>query len=227
MSGGLILQGEGTLYYKRLCVIYRTVMKKKLIRVLAVALGLVGLVVIICNLLVYLNGEGKIYDTVETMPHNRYGLLLGTSPITRWGTHNYYFDRRIEAADKLYKAGKIDSLIVSGGNYVATEEYGCDEPAAMRDSLIARGVPSEKIILDYDGERTIKSFQNAKNLFHLDSLTVISQAYHNSRALYIAKHYDIEAVAINATEPDSGHKLRNHIREYMARVKLFIDLIRD
>ncbi|MCH5220837.1 MAG: YdcF family protein [Muribaculaceae bacterium] len=201
---------------------------KKTLSLIAIALTCVLALAIICNSLVLSNASGKIFDDITDIPHNRVGLLLGTSPITPRGTHNYYFDYRINAAEELLKAGKIDKIIVSGGDYRANEEFGCDEPAAMRDSLINRGINPNRIALDYDGTRTIKSFYNAKNLYQLDSLTIISQKYHNSRALYIAKHFDIKATAFNAKEPDfKTQKLKNHLREYLARVKLFLDLAAD
>ena len=201
-------------------------MIKKLLWILYVGIGLIFAVIIVCNEVVVSNSKGKIYNDVEGIPHNRYGLLLGTSPITPWGTHNYYFDNRVNTAAELYNAGKIDFIIASGGDYRATEKYGCDEPAAMRDSLIAHGIPAEKIILDYDGTRTLKSIIKVKEDYCLDSLTIISQEYHNQRALYMAKHFDINAEAFNAKEPNSKkHKLKNHLREYFARVKMFIDIL--
>lgn len=199
-------------------------MKKKLFLILSFGLALIIAVIIVCNIIIINNAKSRIYNHSGDIPHNQYGLLLGTSPITPQGTHNYYFDNRIDAAVELFHAGKIDMIIASGGDYRATEKYGCDEPAAMRDSLMAHGIPSEKIILDYDGTRTIKSFQNARNL-GIDSITIISQRYHNLRSLYIAKHLNINAIAFNAKEPSSKkHKLKNHLREYLARVKMFIDL---
>lgn len=203
-------------------------MKKKAFVIIAACLGCIAGVLIVCNAIVAGWSEGRIYGDAEEIPHNRYGLLPGTSPITPQGTHNYYFDNRIQAADELFKAGKIDYIIVSGGDYRATEKYGCDEPSAMRDSLTARGVPAERIILDYDGTRTIYSIVKAKNIYKIDSVTIISQKYHNERALVQAGHFGIEAVAYNAQEPDSKqYKLKNHIREYFARVRLFIDLARS
>lgn len=196
-----------------------------------VALSLLGallIVIVVCNLLIIGNASGKMFDNVADIPRNRVGLLLGTSPITRWGSHNLYFDERISAAAQLLDDNKIDTVIVSGGNYIGKEKYGCDEPAAMRDSLIARGITPDRIKLDYDGTRTIKSFQNVRNIFGVDSLTIISQKYHNSRALYIGRHLGLNVVAFNAKEPNlTTHKIRNHIREYLARVKLFIDLARS
>lgn len=205
-------------------------MKKKLFLGIFVCLTVILAVIFICDFLVndYANGKMYDYDNMSDIPRNKYGLLLGTSPVTRWGTHNFYFDNRIDAADRLYRAGKIDTIIVSGGDYRMAEKYGCDEPAVMRDSLVARGISSDRIILDYDGIRTMESFRKAKHVYGLDSLTVISQFYHNSRALYLAKHFDIEAVAFNAKEPSYVvSKVRNHAREYLARVKLFIDVAMD
>ena len=104
-------------------------MKKKLLWIICFGIGLILSVIIVCNVVVVSNSKGKIYNDVDEIPHNRYGLLLGTSPITPDGRHNYYFDNRINAAARLYDSDKIDFIIVSGGDYRATEKYGCDEPA--------------------------------------------------------------------------------------------------
>lgn len=116
--------------------------------------GLAGIfciliLIIVLNLVVYINALGKTYDEVDDNPENRAGLILATSPITPLGAHNFYFDNRIKAADELYKAGKVEYFIASGGDYRNTQKIGCDEPAAIRDSLVVRDVPADRIILDY------------------------------------------------------------------------------
>ena len=69
------------------------------------------------------------------------------------------------------------------------------------------------------------SVVRAKEIFGQDSITIISQQFHNERALYLAKHYEIEAVAYNAKDVEYWKKkLKIHGREYLARVKMFIDL---
>lgn len=88
--------------------------------------------------------------------------MLATSTITPGGAYNFYFENRIEAADELYKAGKIDFIVASGGDYRQSQKNGCDEPGAVRDSLVARGIPEELIILDYEGLRTLNSIAKAK-----------------------------------------------------------------
>ena len=190
---------------------------------------IVGLVAIIamCDIFVAWNASGKTYEDVDSIPHRKVGLILGTSPISTWtGRRNYYFDHRIKAGADLYKAGKVDWLVVSGGDYRNPEnEY--DEPVAMRDSLMKQGVDSTRIILDYDGTRTLNSIAKMRDVYCQDSITIISQEYHNERALYLAKHLGIDAIAFNAKTPEQRTSWwRNRGREVLARVKLFIDVAR-
>ena len=190
---------------------------------------IVGLVAIIamCDIFVAWNASGKTYEDVDSIPHRKVGLILGTSPISTWtGRRNYYFDHRIKAGADLYKAGKVDGLVVSGGDYRNTEN-GYDEPVAMRDSLMKQGVDSTRIILDYDGTRTLNSIAKMRDVYCQDSITIISQEYHNERALYLAQHLGIDSIAFNAKTPGQRTSWwRNRGREVLARVKLFIDVVR-
>lgn len=202
-------------------------MKKKfLIIVLGLAILVVG-VVAICDQMVSHNAKDRLYDNVDSFPHRKVGLILGTSPISTWnGRRNYYFDYRIKAGADLYKAGRVDWLVVSGGDYRNTEN-GYDEPIAMRDSLIKQGVDSAHIVLDYDGTRTLNSIAKIRDVYCQDSIAIISQKYHNERAIYQAKQLDIDAIGFNAETPGRRTSwLRNRGREVLARVKLFIDIAR-
>lgn len=187
-----------------------------------VLLGVIGL----CYILVVCNAVGRTYDSVDSVPHNRVGLLLATSPITSWGARNHYFDNRITATDKLYKAGKIEVIIASGGDYSQSQKNGCDEPKAIRDSLVARGIPADRIILDYDGTRTLNSIAKAKKTYVLDSITLISQKYHNERAIYLADRYGLYTVGYNAEpSPLLRYRIKNTLREFLARPKMFLDIL--
>lgn len=180
--------------------------------------------VISCYVVVAANANGKTYDTAEDIPYNKVGLLLGTSPITPQGEPNYYFDNRIQVTAELYHNGRISHIIASGGDY-SNRENGCNELTAMRDSLIVLGVPDSVIILDYQGTRTLNSIVKAKAVYNLDSLTIISQKYHTERAIWLAEHYGLNAIAYNAPTPDITHKrIKNISREFLARVKMFLDL---
>ncbi len=128
-------------------------------------------------------------------------LVLGTrrtTPDGRWS--NPHFAHRIEAAAALYRAGKVKRLLVSGDNHVR----GYDEPSDMRDALVAAGVPAQAIALDYAGFRTLDSVVRAKEVFGQTSLVVVSEQFHNYRAVFICRHFGIDAVAYSA-EPVSLH----------------------
>lgn len=195
---------------------------------LCCVVGAILAVILFCDGFVVGNASGRTYDNVEEIPHNKYGLLLGTVPVTPEGEHNYSYENRMIAAEELYKAGKIDTIIASGGISRKGTPFEIDEPQSMKDSLIARGVPAEKILLDYEGTRTLKSIQNAKNRYNLDCMTLISQKYHNERAMFLADRKGIATIGYNARQtPVLYKKIKNGGREYLARVKMFIDLARE
>ena len=162
----------------------------------------------------------RIYSTVEKVPHHKVGLLLGTSKYISEGKLNPYYKNRIDAAVLLYQEGKIDYILVSGDN--RHESY--NEPREMRRSLMAAGIPEEKIFLDFAGFRTLDSVIRSKMVFGQNEITIISQSFHIERALYIAFHYQIDAVGFAAADaPDSWTDV-TFFREYLARVKLMLDI---
>ena len=183
-------------------------------------------IMLICNQLVVNNAKGKVFSDIDSIKYNKVGLLLGTTPQARIGRiTNYFFVYRIDAAEQLYKAGKIKKILISGDE---NSLDGVNEPECMRDSLVVRGVPTSAIILDGKGYRTICSVINANKVFGLKSFTVISQKFHNERAIYQAEHLglDVENIqAYNAEDPKSRRAYLTTIREYFARVKMFMDLI--
>ena len=181
---------------------------------------------LICNQIVVNNAKGKAFSDIDSIKFNKVGLLLGTTPQARIGRiTNYFFVYRIDAAEQLYKAGKIEKILISGDEHSLD---GMNEPECMRDSLVARGVPASAIILDGKGYRTICSVVNANKVYGLKSFTIISQKFHNERAIYQAEHLglDLENIqAYNAKDPKSRRAYLTTIREYFARVKMFLDLL--
>lgn len=193
---------------------------KNLIRLLALLTIIVIIIVAFCNWWVNHTTGDFAHNKVQNIPVNHVGLVLGTSKYLRNGQVNLYFTYRIDAAEELYKSGKVEYLLVSGDN--RTKNY--NEPERMRRELVKRGIPNNHIILDYAGFRTLDSVIRSNKIFGQDSITIISQIFHNQRALYIARHYGINAVAFNAQNVDIARGLKTNIRELMARVKMFIDL---
>ena len=181
---------------------------------------------LICNQIVVNNAEGKVFSDIDSIKYNEVGLLLGTTPQARFDRiTNYFFIYRIDAAEQLYKAGMIEKILISGDE---NSLDGINETECMRDSLVARGVPASAILLDGKGYRTISSIINANKVYGLKSFTIISQKFHNERAIYQAEHLglDIENIqAYNAKMPMSRRAFLTTIREYFARVKMFWDIM--
>jgi SanA protein len=163
----------------------------------------------------------QVHHVVADLPYRDVGVVLGTSRRTRDGRENLFFRYRINAAVELYEKGKIRHILVSGDN--RTREY--DEPNAMRQALIESGVPPAAITRDYAGLRTLDSIVRARDVFGLNKFTIISQEYHNYRALFIARHAGLDAVAFCARDVESSEfRLRNFVREVGARIMAVLDL---
>lgn len=186
---------------------------------LAIAvLCIIGIVV--CNQLIKRHAVQKLYTEVTNIPKNNVGLLLGTSPKLKSGNNNLYFDYRILATVDLYNAGKISYILVSGDN--RKKDY--NEPEEMKKALMRNGIPQRVIYLDYAGLRTLDSVIRAKEIFGQTRITIISQKFHNERAIYIAAKNGIDAIGFNANDVDTYSGFKTRIRELFARMKMFIDL---
>lgn len=197
--------------------------RKNLKRFIYIALTAVAIVSILtwyANHVVEKASASLQYSFVKEVPSTHVGLLLGTSPVNR-GKPNLYFTYRIDAAEALFKAGKIKYLIISGDN--GRKEY--DEPTEMKNALIARGIDSTKIILDYAGFRTFDSVVRAKKIFGQDTIIFISQRFHNERAIYIAQQNDMLAYGYNAKDVSNKYGMKTIVREKFARVKVFLDIL--
>ena len=194
---------------------------KRLIYIFLALFVILTIGVIFCNRAVIKTAEDKMYDDVAAIPYNRVGVLLGTSPKGRSGKPNVFYIRRVEACVALYKAGKIDRILVSGDNSRTTY----DEPTCIKEDLIAAGVPDSVIYLDYAGFRTYDSMVRAKEVFGLSSFTIISQPFHNERALYIATRKGLDVIAFNALDVQLRRwQIRMTVREWLARTKAVMDV---
>lgn len=163
--------------------------------------------------------RGKLYTNVESLPSAKVGLVFGTSD--RIGNReNLYFRYRIDAAEKVWKAGKLETIIVSGDN--RSEFY--NEPEKMKAALVARGVPKDRIVCDYAGLRTLDSVVRAKEIFGADPVMFISQRFQNERAIYLAKAHDIGAYGFDAQDVGYRGGMRTKVREVAARVMMWLDV---
>ncbi len=188
----------------------------KIAAVLA-ALGLVWMAG--ASVLVERAARGRTWSETGAIPARRVALVLGCSRFA--GRYrNLFFDYRVDAAARLFHAGKVEYIVVSGDNHVR----GYDEPQDMKDALVQARVPAERIYCDYAGFRTLDSVVRVREIFGQRAVTVVSQKFHNERAIFIAQHRGVDAIGFNAREVDAYDSFSTKCRELFARANTLLDL---
>ncbi|MCU7495416.1 MAG: DUF218 domain-containing protein [Ignavibacteria bacterium] len=178
---------------------------------------LLASLVFYCNLRINKYARKYTYYDLDKIPYNKAGLLLGTGKYLKPRVVNLYFAYRIKAAAELYKSGKIKLIIVSGNKYN-------NEPRNMRMDLIKNGVPAKAIYSDEEGFRTYDSIKRCREIYGFNSFTLISQQWHNERAIFIARKLGLHAVGYNAEDVKGTMAFETDLRELFSRVKVFLDL---
>lgn len=197
-------------------------MHRRLLRYLKWGLWLLLLVsagVAAANFWVLRQATGRTFTDPLAVPVHSVALVLGTGKTAR-GSSNPHFDYRVAAAANLYHMGRIRHLLLSGDN--GNANY--NEPADMREALVAKGVPLNAMTLDFAGFRTLDSLVRAKKVFGITSCIVVSDDFHMARALALADHAGIQAVGFSGTPVPWERSSKSRIREIFARVKMLLDL---
>lgn len=161
----------------------------------------------------------RCHSRLEGVPELTVALVLGCSP-TVGGRPNLFYVYRMEAAARLYQSGKVRALIVSGDN--GSKQY--DEPTEMKEDLVRRGVPADAVYCDYAGFRTLDSIVRAERIFGQRRFMVVSQRFHNERAVFLARRHGLDAEAFDAGDVVGSSGLMTHLREYLARVQAVLDV---
>ncbi len=189
-----------------------------------ITVSLLCVIFIVCvNVTISNEGSKYCYNSIDSIPHNHCALVLGTSKYLANGSRNSYYTNRIKAAVELYFCNKVDYIIVSGDN----RNRNYNEPITMYNDLVTAGIPGRKIILDYAGFRTLDSVVRGKEVFGQERFTIVSQSFHNHRAIYIARKKGVEAIAFNAEDATGVVELRVQIREVAARILVIFDMITE
>jgi SanA protein len=162
----------------------------------------------------------RLFSDPAKIPYRRVALVLGCSEKIGGGYINPFFENRIRAAASLYQAHKADYFLVSGDHHIATY----DEPTAMKNHLIEAGVPAEHIVCDYAGFRTLDSIIRAKKVFGQNRITVVSQRFHNERAIFLAQHQGIDAIGFNAQDVNGFHSYSTDCRNQASKMFTLLDV---
>ncbi len=158
--------------------------------------------------------------SVQNIPDRKVALVFGAG-VYPSGKPTPYLQWRVETAVELYKAGRVQKLLMSGDNSI--KNY--NEPVTMGKLAESLGVPADDIVLDYAGFSTYESCYRAKAIFGVTSATLVTQGYHLPRAVMTCKDLGINAIGVSArhTGPDSAW---NYIsREWLSTNKAVIQLI--
>ena len=139
-------------------------------------------------------GRAYVRNNPEEVPRFETALVLGTAPFGVRGQNLRTLTYRLDAAAALWHSGRVKRLLASGNRI--DDSY--DETAAMRDGLLARGVPASVIELDPLGRRTWDSIRRARDIFGQRRLLVVSQRDHLARSVFLARHLGIEAWGVAA-----------------------------
>jgi vancomycin permeability regulator SanA len=189
---------------------------------LLLGIGIVGLATVAAAVsIVRSTASGHIY-TESDVPATPVALVLGAQ-VNPDGTPSAFLAARLDLAKRLYDAGLVEMIIVSG-DHLAPE---FDEPLAMRTSLIKAGLPAERVIADSRGFDTYESCVRAKRIFNLTQLIVVTQSYHLVRAVATCRALGIDATGVgdDSAKEHTIAWLRGAIRDQIACVKTVVDLV--
>ncbi len=194
---------------------------RRRLRLLLLAAALPLAVVAAANAVVVLDARGEAADSLDAVPHAQAALVLGAQ-VKPDGTPSAMLADRIAAAAELYRAGKVDKLLLSGDH----GRWAYDEVGTMRRALLARGIPARDLFTDHAGFDTWDSAQRARRVFGVESAIVVTQRFHLARALYAAHRAGLRATGYAADRRDYGRVMgRLRLREALARVKVVADSV--
>ena len=163
----------------------------------------------------------KTYSETS-VPARRVAIVFGAG-LWRDGSPTPILQDRVETGAKLYFAGKVEKLLMSGDN--SSTYY--NEPQAMRQYALSLGVPDAAIVLDYAGRRTYDSCYRAKEIFRVEQAILVTQKFHLARALFLCNALGLDGVGVEAnnhTYLKSSLVLWN-LRELPATLTAFADIL--
>lgn len=179
---------------------------------------LLSIVVLILFIQLVVLGVGRVClkSDMEDLKPADCILVLGTS-VNPDGTPGSFLRERLDTAVELYYAGYSDKLLLTGDN----GQVDYNEVEAMKRYALNAGVPAEDIFLDHAGFSTYESMYRAKNIFEVESAIVVTQKFHENRALYSGTVLGMKVQGYAAEDVQSTRPRALMIREFLAREKDF------
>ncbi len=198
-------------------------LRKKLL-MLALMLVLFSILVpLSVNFFVVASVSEYMVSEENAKEHKTDCIIVLCSLVEPSGSRSPMLKDRVDKGIELYQLGVSDKILMSGDHQ--GKEY--DEVNAMRSYAIDKGVPDEAIFMDHAGLSTYESMYRAREIFQCKKVTIVTQEYHLSRAVYTAKALGLEAYGVNSDQTDLSdyRDFVNNRREFLARNKAFIECI--
>ena len=143
-------------------------------------------------------------------------LVLGAQVNSYNSQPSGILSERLEKALQVWRIGKINKILVSGGNR---------EPQVMINFLAKNGIPQENLFADWGGLRTIDSCWRAKNIFKITKLAIITQEFHLPRATFLCQSTGMQVLPIASSNSYLQTQFYGLFREIFACWDSSIDLL--
>lgn len=196
-----------------------------MLKVMVIGLGVVIALTIMLRAVIALIYRADTY-TAETVPASRVAIVFGARVYPNERLSAMLADRVATGVD-LYRAGKVDVLLMTGDN--STLDY--NEPDTMKAYAMQLGVPEDAVVVDYAGRRTYDSCYRARHIFQVDEAVVVTQNFHLDRALLLCNALGVKAVGVGADyQRPNGYSRASltysRLREFPAMLAAVLDIIR-
>lgn len=178
---------------------------------------LIALILILPRWLLIRQYTERIYS-LENAPGRTTAIVFGAG-LRRDGTPTTVLADRVTTAASLYREGKVKKILMSGS--IRGDHY--NEPMAMRSLALDLGVPTQDILVDTGGTRSLYTCQRAHQVFGIDQALLISQRFHLPRALVLCETIGLSAEGVTSDLHPYQSRLLWELREIPATLRAIWD----
>jgi vancomycin permeability regulator SanA len=199
--------------------------KKRLLKILYILFLLcviAGSIAFVAQINVWSAAKGRLFtsiDQIQTEDPPRVAIVFGAS-VYPDGEPSPVLNDRIATAVDLYKAGKAGKLLMSGDN----PTQGYDEPTTMKNTAVKLGVPERDIVMDFAGRRTYDTCYRAKEVFAVQKAILVTQEYHQPRALYLCSNMGIDVIGITSDRYHYREENYWRFREFFSIISAWFEM---
>lgn len=184
---------------------------------------LLALLVVGSNAYILLSTDGESTSVIADVPRTEVAIVPGAL-VQPNGKMSGMLGDRVRQAARLWHAGKVQKILVSGDH----GQWSYDEPDTMRKALVRRGVTPRDIFEDHAGFDTWQTMVRARSIFGVDRAVVVTQGFHMPRALFLAEQAGIDATGLTSDLHSYGYQgEKSDVREVLSRVKAIYDVTLD